>query len=105
MVVSAGNSENEDPYTQSPIPATALIQAWAADPNGVPNIIVVGASDRMGRAATFSQEGPAVTVYAPGDRVLGAYTAGRSRKLYGTSYGMVLSIPFYHYSTSSCHAP
>jgi hypothetical protein len=104
LVAASGNSDNEDPYTPSLIPADDLIPAWARDPNGIPNIIIVGASTRMGRVAPYSQVGPGLTVYAPGDGVDGAGARGRVDQLFGTSLGMILSIPFYHYSTSSRHA-
>jgi subtilisin family serine protease len=104
LVATAGNSRNLDAYTQTPIPADSILPKWAADPNGLPNIIIVGASTHLGRAATFSQVGPGVTVYAPGDGVEGASTGVLMSRLYGTSFGMILSIPFCHCSTSSRHA-
>ena len=70
------------------------------DPNGLPNLIVVGATTEDGRIAMFSRGGAGLTVYAPGSQVHVADPDGSGLKLSdGTSFGM-LAIP-HHQSWQS----
>jgi type VII secretion-associated serine protease mycosin len=71
LVASAGNtgdSDNDVDY-----------------PGGYPQVLTVGATDRDGKVARFSQHGPQVDIVAPGT---GMYTAGLGdtyREAFGTS--------------------
>jgi chitinase len=80
MVTVAGNHAKTSGPQIDRYPAL-----WAGD-GTLPNLIVVGASDELGRQAGFSQTGPALTVHAPGDRVTVASLGGALVEDSGTSF-------------------
>lgn len=85
LVASAGNVRNKDVTAKPQIDKYPAL--WAGD-GSIPNLIVVGASDKYSRAALFSQRGPALTVWAPGQEVMVASSAVDEylRVASGTSY-------------------
>lgn len=54
-------------------------------PARYPQTIAVGATDRFKRVATFSNRGPYVDVYAPGDKIISSWIKGRHHEMSGTS--------------------
>lgn len=54
-------------------------------PAGFPHTIAVGATNRAGRIAKFTNRSAAIDVYAPGDRVVSSWLRGKHRQMSGTS--------------------
>lgn len=54
-------------------------------PARYPQTISVGATDRLGRIASFSNRGPHVDIYAPGEKIISAWTHNRYHEMSGTS--------------------
>lgn len=54
-------------------------------PARYPQTLAVGATDRRGRIAPFTNRSGAIDVYAPGDRIVSAWLRGRHREMSGTS--------------------
>ncbi|MDP4099227.1 S8 family peptidase [Paenibacillus sp. P96] len=54
-------------------------------PARYPQTISVGATDRFGRIASFSNRGPHVDIYAPGEKILSSWTNNRYHEMSGTS--------------------
>lgn len=82
VVVAAGNS-NTDACTQSP--------------SGIESAIVVGASTRSNRKADFSNFGPCVDIFAPGQQITVAnyqYSISRQKSKYAFASGTSVAAPF-----------
>ena len=71
LVASAGNTGDRDNAVEFP--------------GGYDGVLAVGAVDRRGRVAPFSQHGPQVDLVAPGVEMYTAGLAGTYRKGFGTS--------------------
>ncbi|MEV7422042.1 MULTISPECIES: S8 family peptidase [unclassified Streptomyces] len=69
-VVSAGNDASD---------------ACSASPASAAGVLTVAASDREDRESDFSNWGPCVSLYAPGQAITSAWPGGGSRVLNGTS--------------------
>jgi subtilisin len=54
-------------------------------PARYPQTISVGATNRMRRIAAFSNRGPYIDIYAPGDRIHSAWLNGKYNEMSGTS--------------------
>lgn len=54
-------------------------------PARYPQTISVGATDRRRRIAAFSNRGPHVDIYAPGDKIVSAWLQGKYHEMSGTS--------------------
>ncbi|MFB5269140.1 S8 family serine peptidase [Paenibacillus enshidis] len=54
-------------------------------PARYPQTIAVGATDRFGRIALFSNRGPHVDIYAPGEKIISSWTNNRYHEMSGTS--------------------
>ena len=54
-------------------------------PARYPQTISVGATNRMRRIAPFSNRGPYIDIYAPGDRIHSAWLKGKYNEMSGTS--------------------
>jgi subtilisin family serine protease len=53
--------------------------SWVRYPAAYPSVVAVGAMDRSGRVASFSNTGPALAFVAPGVDVVSAMVSGRGR--------------------------
>jgi len=54
-------------------------------PAGFPHSIAVGATNRSGRVAKFTNRSGLIDVYAPGDRIMSSWLRGKHREMSGTS--------------------
>ncbi|WP_281883782.1 S8 family peptidase [Paenibacillus sp. YYML68] len=54
-------------------------------PARLPQVIAVGATNRQGRIAVFSNDGKQIDIYAPGERVYSTWLNGKYHELSGTS--------------------
>jgi type VII secretion-associated serine protease mycosin len=95
MSFGVGSSDRLREAVQVALAADAVLVASAGNtgdtdnavdyPGGYPQVLTVGATDRNGKVAEFSQHGPQVDIVAPGT---GMYTAGLGetyREGFGTS--------------------
>ena len=87
VVMSAGNCRGWTDY-HTPQRVTRLPQRLVNDP-AVPDLIVVGASNKMSRKAVFSMETDDM-VWAPGEELLTVGSSGYLEELDGTSYSGAL---------------
>ncbi len=71
LVASAGNTGDTDNNVDYP--------------GGYPQVLTVGATDRTGKIAKFSQHGPQVDIVAPGTDIYTAGLGGAYREGFGTS--------------------
>jgi chitinase len=93
LVASSGNAfDNKDNTVEPQIPNTLYPQMWANDADGLPNLINVGATDQLSRAAMFSMRGSKLTVYAPGQGVFVAGQNGGIGTASGTSFGTLTCV-------------
>ncbi|KAL2134442.1 hypothetical protein VTI74DRAFT_154 [Chaetomium olivicolor] len=88
LVAASGNWDNDDINVEHPIHRYPAL--WANDPSGLPNLIVVGASDIRSRVSLISEGGSQLTVYAPGHGVETAKQGGGMESATGTSYAAPL---------------
>jgi chitinase len=85
VVLSAGNAHNDD-INQLP----RITQSPQTFVNQIPNLIVVGASDKQSRAALFSREGSDM-IWAPGHDIPAAGSGGQALATFdGTSFSAPL---------------
>ena len=54
-------------------------------PAGFPQTIAVGATNRAGRVAKFTNRSHLIDVYAPGERIMSSWLRGKHREMSGTS--------------------
>ena len=54
-------------------------------PAGFGQTIAVGATNRAGRVAKFTNRSPLIDIYAPGDRIMSSWLRGKHREMSGTS--------------------
>ncbi|MFC4601119.1 S8 family peptidase [Cohnella hongkongensis] len=54
-------------------------------PAGFGQTIAVGATNRAGRIAKFTNRSPLIDIYAPGDRIMSTWLRGKHREMSGTS--------------------
>ncbi|WNR44331.1 S8 family peptidase [Paenibacillus roseipurpureus] len=54
-------------------------------PARFPQVVSVGATNRLGKIAPFSNRGAEIDIYAPGERVYSAWLGGKYNELSGTS--------------------
>lgn len=54
-------------------------------PARLPQTIAVGATNRAGKIAAFTNRGPQIDIYAPGERIVSTWLNGKYNELSGTS--------------------